>query len=96
MARVAEFGEVGPVLDRHIDMVGKILADAGKIDNRRNAMIAQMFHRTDAGQHQQLWRAERPLTENDFPTRRNHLSGDCLDGVCPPVFNTDPRHLAIC
>ena len=93
---MAEFGEVGPVLDRHIDMVGKILANAGKIDNRRNAMVAKMFRRTDAGQHQQLWCAESPLTENDFLTCRYHLSRDCLDGVCPPVFNTDPRHLAIC
>ena len=96
MPCMAEFGEVGPVLHRHIDMIGKMFADARKIDNWLDAMLVKMRRRPDAGQHQQLRRAERALADDDLPARRNDLATNCLDGARPPVRDPDFRHLAVC
>src|ERR1700709_2213946 len=59
-------------------MIVQILADAGKVGNYRHTVFAQLCCGADPRHHDQLWRADRPRTHDDFAF--------CIDVVALAVF----------
>ena len=62
-------------------MILQIGADAGPVEHDRNAVLAQMLRRPDAGEQQDLRRADRAGGENDFAAAARHARR----AVLPPA-----------
>ena len=66
-------------------VVGQVLADARRVDQRLDAVLAQVVRRPDAGQHEYLWRTDRARAQDDL-LRLHHealVSGGGLDARGP-------------
>src|SRR5947209_8640064 len=59
-------------------MVLQIPADSGQITDYGNMKLTQMLRRTDAGQHEQLRRADGPSAENDLALRALLAAAVCV------------------
>ena len=68
-------------------MISQVLANAGHVFEQRNAHLFEMVGRADAGQHQDMRRADRPGAENDFRAlNRKPVAAACdlhPDGTVP-------------
>ena len=81
------------VLHVNLQMVVQVLADARQVDRRRDADRAQVIGRTDAGEHQELRRAEGAGAD-DHLARGEGLAGLAAHGVGqaegPPLVEQHP------
>jgi hypothetical protein len=50
----------------HCEVILQIFPDAGQIKLDLNAVLPQFLGMTDARQHQQMWRVERPAAQDNF------------------------------
>ena len=82
--------------DPDAEMILKILADAGGIDDRRHAHRLQMIGGTNARQHQDLRRVERPARYDDLAAgvnARDERILDVFDAGRALVLDDDLEHV---
>src|SRR6185437_15564567 len=74
-------------------VVGETSADAGAVHERGDSDAAKVIRRTDAGQLEELWRAERAGAHDDLPVGvglPNALSGAIFDPDGTPTADDHP------
>ena len=62
------------LLDIELHVILQVLSDARPVRDDRDAVFLELFRRTDARQHQELWRIDRRSGDDDFAFRFNDLN----------------------